>query len=564
MLEHSSLKNKILTYFFFLIINISSSNAASNEPVQLNKHNNVERFRIGPNSQYVVFNEFDETNNLQRYSIKINGQSDNIKIGENVDLESRIRFWISEPNARVLSRINNPINGNEEFLSIPINGGASTFLSPPTPTTEGVNSISIRGTDNIAAFDTFSGDLYSIPVDGSTTANNLSEIIDPDNNINIGRLRRTPDGSIIVFDAKLDAVNENALFSVHSDGSSNPIQLSTLSFSLVNNFKISEDQSMVIYVEETGFNDTFQQQLFSVPIDGSSPPTALTDLIIGDFEDIDLVISQDSTQVVYSIVDELTNEVKLFSVSSNGNSNPQLIDEGIELHQFEITNNNEFIIYSITKSFPDNPFVSEPNIPVLLRSSLIPEDNNEPTLLSTLGFDTFIGIAETTPNRINPDVRFEVTSDSQFVYFIQDFSGDFLSVDLVPHLLKVTINNPISRIQINDNSIGTLSTILPSSVESFVLSNNEQSIIYQVGGILTAASQLARASANGDNNELLPTLSVGNINEFEISNDDEFIVFTTDSEFNNTENLYSIRLSEPEPLCFPIKNKNDNFVIICL
>ena len=557
------------------LIGLIITSVVNAKPIQLNNSGNIERFLISPDNQYVVFNEFDVFGNLQRYTTKIDNESNPTRIGTNVnETLNGLPFWIHRNNSRVIGRFNNPITNDRDFLSVSIDGSNSVLLRPATPITGDVATMRTgESSTPIIAFNIgFGGGLYSMPSDGSSAAINLSDVIDPTSNIDVGRFRITQNDSMVVFDAELDAIDQHALFSVPIDGSANPLQLTPLNDSIVNNYQISEDQSFIIYVEETGSGATLQQQLFNVPIDGSSEPVPLTDLISGDLEDIDFKISPDDSHVVYSIVDELTNEVKLFSVSSNGNSSPQLIDEGIELHQFEITNNNEFIIYSITQSFPDNPFVSEPNIPVLLRSPLIPEGNNEPTLLSDPGFDIFIGIGttETTPNRINPNVRFEVTSDSQFVYFIQDFTGDFVSVSLVPHLLRVTINNPISRIQINDNSIGTPLDIAPSSVENFILSNNEQTIIYQIsnilitGGILDSGSQLARASANGDNNELLPTLTVGNVNQFEISNDDEFVIFTADSGPNNTENLYSIRLSDSEPLCFPIKDKNDNFVTICL
>jgi len=211
---------KFLFVAFTILITITKTYAASVEPIQLNAFGNIERFIIDPDSNYVVYNEFESIDVLNRFSRKIDGSSGNIPLGSNIPATSVFSNFQIDNNSRVISRVDNPFTGNRDFLSILIDGSNPTLLSAPFISPGNVSSFSLTGEGNRIAFITTSGGgLFSIPNDGSEPAIDLSSSIDPNGNVDVGRIRQTLDSNTVVFDAELDAIREEALFSVPIDGS---------------------------------------------------------------------------------------------------------------------------------------------------------------------------------------------------------------------------------------------------------------------------------------------------------------------------------------------------------
>ena len=569
----TNIKSYVVPNLILLALTLINNpvNAASNEPIQLNSFVNVERFRIDPNNEYVVFNEFDFNNILNRFTRRIDGSSGSIQIDNDVSTTSQgTQFWIDNTNSRILSRTTNLSNGNREFLSVSINGDSSTLLAPSPPSTGDVSSISTSGdTIEIAFITRLGGRLFSVPNDGSEQSIDLSSSIDPGSNVDVGRIRQTPDGNSVVFDAELNDIRQEALFVVPIDGSNTATQLTPLNSSSVNNFSISSDLTQVIYIEEVGLEGepNFQQQLFSVALDGNNDPIPLTGLITGEFNNIDFKISPNSQQVVYTTTNETLNQTQLFSVPVDGSSNPILVDDSIEIYQFEITNNNEKIIYSLEEPLQPQ-FPNTPTLPVIFSSSLVPTTSEEPLLLSASNTNSFFFFLS-----IDIDINFVVSQNSDFVFYVQELilgSGNSLN--------RVSINNPSDFLMLNlpPTFNNTQSLSVSESVLGFELSNDGTFIIYNYAPVFEAQniedfppnidtlqrSLLSKVSIDGSNNQPLNT-NGENVFEFDISNNDEFVVFTAGLEDIFT-NLYSLNLEEVEPLCFPIKDKNDNFVTVCL
>ena len=553
---------KLLTCFLCL----TAASTQASEVTQLNNPTNpgIERFIIDPNNQFVIFNEFNQDTTLDRFSISINGGSNPIEIATDL-LNTEDPFWIDQDNSHVLSR-NSGANGPFGTLLSVSQDNISTILSPirsSLPFNEVRNVGTLPGTD-LVAFTTFSGDLFSVPIDGNSPAINLS------NGLIVDNFRLSEDRQKIAFSAQDPSSLIHGLYISDLNGNSSPTLLAELTTDtdVDGSVRFSSDDSTIVFIAETFLPNSIESlQLFIVATDGSSNAIPIGNSVTASSADIDFNISPDGQHVVFALEDFDLNFEQLFSSPIDGSSDPTLIDEGVELHQFTVTDNNKYIIYSITKQFSDALLSSDRNIPILMRSSLTPENNENSILLSRLSISDFLR-QEPLPDAINIDVPFAVTSDSQFVYFIQDFTGDFRTIDQVPNLLRTSIEDPSEMLQINDDSIGLSQLLLPFislSVEDFILSDDEQTIIYKADAILSLVSpQLVRLTTSNLNNELLPTLETGSVNDFDISNNGEFVVYTTDSGVDDLQNLYSINISEPEPLCFPIKTHNDNFVTICL
>ena len=565
-----SFKRQRALIFLSSLLITNSLTATSNKPFQLNSSNNIERFEIDPNNEYVVFNEFVSGTTLNRFTRKIDGASDSILIGENVnETEQGSEFIIDPTNSRIISKINNQLITNREILSVSINGNASTLLAPPL-FSDDISSISTSDNTTKITFTTDpSGSLFSVSNDGSKQPVDLSSTINSDGNVNVGRIQQTSDGNRVVFNTELDSVGQEALFVVPIDGSNTATQLTPLNPSSVNSFSISSDLTQVVYIEEVGLEGepNFQQQLFSVALDGNNDPIPLTGLITGEFNNIDFKISPNSQQVVYTTTNETLNQTQLFSVPVDGSSNPILVDDSIEIYQFEITNNNEKIIYSLEEPLQPQ-FPNTPTLPVIFSSSLVPTTSEEPLLLSASNTNSFFFFLS-----IDIDINFVVSQNSDFVFYVQELilgSGNSLN--------RVSINNPSDFLMLNlpPTFNNTQSLSVSESVLGFELSNDGTFIIYNYAPVFEAQniedfppnidtlqrSLLSKVSIDGSNNQPLNT-NGENVFEFDISNNDEFVVFTASLE-DIFINLYSLNLEEVEPLCFPIKDKNDNFVTICL
>jgi dipeptidyl aminopeptidase/acylaminoacyl peptidase len=151
----------------------------------------------------------------------------------------------------------------------------------------------------------------------------LNEITNPGRNVYDVRL--TPDGTRAVFVADQDTDNVAELYSVPIDGSTTPVQLSPDPIpgghvSLT--YAISPDSSRVVFVGDFEIDETLE--LWSARIEGGTPAAKLSGPMVaggdvGTFTSTDdLRITADSRSVVYLADQETDGTVELFQVGVAG------------------------------------------------------------------------------------------------------------------------------------------------------------------------------------------------------------------------------------------------------
>jgi len=496
---------KLLICLLTLIINITPSIAASNEPVLLSNPGNTgfERFRIDPSNQYVVFNELDQNGVVNRFSSKIDGKSPAIEIASNLSFFED-NFFIDADDSRVFFRdddsssfISTEINGDNPVIYSYFNTDLQMFESRGS-------SLSVISSIDRFFFFTSSGQLISSPSDGNGTSINYTETL---NTTGDGFFRLTNDRQRVFFSTQVSETSRHQLFSTNVDGNSDPVFITELPENTDVDFlpRISADDQRVVYVTETFLPDSVEiLQLFSAPLDGSTAPVALSAPFTGQSTDIDFFITDDSSGVVF-ITEEFTNDVEqIFFSPIDGSVEPTLIDTGTNINQFEEVPGNETLVYSITEplGFSGGSFIR--SIPI----NAIGQD--QPNVLGQL---------------IDPSINFAVSEDGNFVFFAEEVFAE---------------TRIIFRASIDDSSplVNVVDLRIERNSDLLIVDNK----LFFIGSPL-------------DNQGTA----------IDISNDGRFAVYTAVNDFTDENNLFSVSLEKAvEPLCFPIKAKNDKFVTICL
>ena len=396
-------------------------------------------------------------------------------------------------------------------------------------------------------FTTSESNIYSVPNDGNGPAINLSNGLET-----IGFFSLSEDRKIIAFFALVEG--QTQLFSTNTDGSSNPVLITELSQNINTDFfnpnltrqSFSLDGSLIFYtVESTLFNGDIVTQLFSVPSDGSLPPTPLSDQLEGD---IDFITSEDGKYIAFTNQSFFNVETSLYIAPVDRSSESILVDSGDTIHRFNDFDNGQFLVYSITEPVPGTTSTHS----VIKSIPFNSHRTESPVIIS----ETNNGVGLNIDTRTN----FEVSSDGKFVFYIDDSMPTKLinraSIDNSTPIINV-IGEKNGLRGLRDSDLVIVDDKLFFIGFSFVsgVALNDQLFSTSFDG-----SEVVQISPTFNNNgEPLITT------DFDISNDGQFAVFTSINDFTDETTLFSAQLEkENDPLCFPIKSQNDNFVTICL
>lgn len=164
------------------------------------------------------------------------------------------------------------------------------------------------------------GFIYSIPIDGSATARQLSTSAS-------FKYQSTPDSRHLVFVTKSDQDVEH-VYSVPIDGSSAPVRISGSlgddSVDPVTDVFITPDSQSVVFVYRQSAGDDYEAYL--TPIDGASPATPVGTGPIGRT----IGLSDDGRHFVY----HATNLADVFSVPLDASHDPTELTAGIPAPRF--------------------------------------------------------------------------------------------------------------------------------------------------------------------------------------------------------------------------------------
>ncbi len=277
------------------------------DPVKLNPAlsgaRDVARFEISPDGQRVVYlaDQALDTK-VELYSVPIDAGTGavqlNAPMGDHADvgLPFGKPFEISPDGARVVYVADQEVDDRTEIYSVPIDASASPVkLNGPLVQDGTVHprfEIDSSGSRVVylAAQDVFNrSELFSVPIDASTSAVKLNEALFPFGNVS-SSFRITPDGSRVVYVHDQDAALVGNLYSVPVDASSAPLQLND---SLVpggdvfvdpdgdSAFSISPDGARVVYLADQEQDEV--RELFGAPVDASASSVKLNQLFPTSF-----------------------------------------------------------------------------------------------------------------------------------------------------------------------------------------------------------------------------------------------------------------------------------------
>ncbi len=255
----------------------------------------VNSFRISPDGGRVVYLADAVVNDrFEVYSVRSDGSRPPVRLnGALVSGGDVTDFAISPDGARVVYRADQVNNGQFDLFSVPIQG-----QRPPLRHSSGV----VR-TDLIR--------LTALPAARS---------VEPDFVV-------SADGGRVIYRADALADNVIELFSVPSDGSSDPVQLSgpMVAGGDVISFALSPDQSRVVYRADQRADEVFE--LFSVPPYGTGGGPAIALDTLPSFGDVDSFrIDPDSQRVIYR-ADKNTDDVfELFAAPLDGSEPPERLN----------------------------------------------------------------------------------------------------------------------------------------------------------------------------------------------------------------------------------------------
>ena len=355
--------------------------------------------------------------------------------------------------------------------------------------------------------------LFSVPTDGSQTPLQLSELLSPGQFLGI--LKISPDSSRV---ANL-APNSSGLFELYSvpvDGSALPVKLSELSTAPngISTFDISPDSSRVVYRAA---------ELYSVPLDGSSPPLKLNaPLISGGFVRR-FNISPDSGRVVYLADQDSAGTDELYTVPLDGSAPPVKLNgplvSGGDVHIFrriEISPDSSRVVY-----------VADQDVDEVDELYVVPVDGSAPPvklngpLVSGGDVDAF---SDTV-----------ISPDSSRVVYIADQDNDNLY-----ELFCVALDGSSSPVQLS----GPL--IIGGDVIDYQVSPDGSRVVYLADQQIDTVYELGSAPLDGSSPafRLNAPLPAGrSVVGYEISPDSRAVVYRADQDNDDVVELYSASLN---------------------
>jgi len=517
-----------------LLLSTSLTVANSSEPILLSNSNNsfgIERFRIDPSGDYVIFNEFDQVGVLNRFSRNINNP--NIFYSLRTDLSSTEDFFAFDPdNSRIIS-IDDTNNG---LSSTSLDGQSSFLLS--SPNNDPVRSFSgSNDNSDFQLFRTTDNTLYSIKSDGSNTAISLSS------SLVVDRFSTSSNRQTVVFSAETSE-NNQTIFSIPIDGSSEaiPIHILPENSDLDRRRGFSIDSNRFIYIVETFFeNGTTTLQLYSTAVDGSSAPVALGNAINGASINIDFQLSNDGEFIVFLLQGLSDSELRfdqLFAVPIDGSSQPIEIDSFTSISSFQITNDSQTILYTET--------TTEPQVGSTTRLYTSPIDASTTPINIVPNDDFEFSVSPSFP-------RFQTSEDSEFVFYV---ARNLTTFSTLIYSAKV------------DGSEG--STLLSPNGEfqadSFVVDSKNSRVIFTTGTFGNVTNYLLSVGFDGSNFSTLLSV-IGVIDDIELTSNSDYIIFgqSAIAQTFDPDSLFALDVSieVTDEICFPVKTQNGTFTTIC-
>ena len=543
---------KIYIKIFFLafaLINTTTSNAASNEPILISNPNNgsIDRFLFNfESSEYLVFNQQNQNESLDQISIDINDPLSPFLLRNNLSLRES-NFIFDDDDSRILGID----NANNRIISSFLNGDSLIELAAPN--IDIINAISVENANtSLQVFTTSDGQLYSINSDGTEPATLLSSNLSSGPLVGrdfVDRFRISRDRQTVVFSAFLNFFQRQQIFTVPIDGSADPVLIHTLPFDSDVDalFNFSIDNQKVVYIVETFFDNSIETlTLYSTAIDGSSAPISLGS-VTGETVDIDFELSSDGNFLVYSLqnisLDLLDAPSQtadsigdaLFASSLEG-QNQTIISIGSLIQDADISRDSQNIIYTRRPFFDEFGFSN-------LFSATYSEQGSQSTSL-------FINNNQGQTGGVN-EREFIISRDSKYVIFL----------DAIGNLNRAIIDG-------SSPTINLLSKISPNAVvEGFRLLGQNPVIVFYGDLNQLGLNQLHSINFDSSNFTTLSLPDNGNVTRLTTSFVGNHVAFGTgtDPVTRDPTALYLTEVNlEPEPLCFPIKAQNGNFVTICL
>jgi Tol biopolymer transport system component len=239
--------------------------------------NGVGDFCISPDSNTVLFIA-DLDSSAERhglYQTPINGGGFTTVAGPFEEGREINDFVFSPDGRNVVYRADVGIVERPSLYSVPIDGGAPLQISgSDIPIGDGVKrfNISSDGSTVVYIKETFSTDLYSVPIGGGTSTminERLFSGMSPFPTSDVDSFLISADSSTVVFRSDETTDNADEIYAVPIEGGA-PLRLNgtLVANGDVHNFSISGDSSMVVYRADQDHEDVVE--LYSVSIAGGA------------------------------------------------------------------------------------------------------------------------------------------------------------------------------------------------------------------------------------------------------------------------------------------------------
>lgn len=208
------------------------------------------------------------------------------------------------------------------------------------------------------AFGSGSARLWSVPIDGSTAAVEISGPFVAGSVSHLGNVAISPDSSRVVFRADPDVAGRHELFSVPIDGGERirlhpvPANSTDVDGGSHPSFHVAAD-GLVLFRANHTISTRFD--LYSVPFDGSAPPTRLTGSVpfTGNVREAPFAFQADGDDVVFLF--HAFPEVQLWAVSRTGGTARRLspdLAQDISVTSFAFLPGTDELVYTAYQAQP--------------------------------------------------------------------------------------------------------------------------------------------------------------------------------------------------------------------
>jgi hypothetical protein len=388
--------------------------------------NSFNSIQITPDSTRVLYREtVQNTDDAEVFMRNIDGSGVITRVNDELTTGGRVvEYQISSDSRWVVYEADQVTENNDQLFAVqisnaPVRGGGggggmmgnSILLTPEVDDSADINDFLITADGTTVVFEADSritnrDELFSVPIDGSTTSTQLTP--DFESFADVRTLRLSPDSKWAVYRADQDRSSQDEIYSVPVDGSTtetklNPTLPATSSADTRSNYIITNDSQYVVMEAEV--RNTSSEDVYATPIAGGTPiqlsdpntTGTISDLTVSPdsqkvaftFRSNELIVpirgesSNDETLTIASITggalatltsprgfsevtfspdsefvfyrESVGNDEQLYRIPITGGM-PQIIngpsDTRIDISSFEPTPNGVFIIYSAEQDTP--------------------------------------------------------------------------------------------------------------------------------------------------------------------------------------------------------------------